>query len=98
MSKDNYVSTDEESLMNNAVKYFKKVIYSQYILFDNIFMKIYILIENYEDVSTIERKIQKRKFEENYFIEEEKIIRRIRVTRRKYNVIEESQKRLRRLM
>lgn len=88
MPKDSYVSIQEESIINNATKYFKRVRYGRYLLFNYIFIKKSVpKVTNVS--STNEEKTKKRKFEENVYTEVEKTVKRIRVTGEKNNVINE---------
>lgn len=59
MLKYYYVNTDEEYFINNTIKYFRKIRYNRYILFDNLFIKISVPKLNNNVVSTNDSETQK---------------------------------------
>ncbi|VVC26423.1 Hypothetical protein CINCED_3A006801 [Cinara cedri] len=96
MPDDNCLNEDEEIRIKNAVKYFRKVRYSQYILDESTTQPV--PETNDGDLFTSGGKTNKRKHEENRRVNDDNI-KRIRVTGSKPGVlIKQSRKRLRRLL
>ncbi|VVC29093.1 Hypothetical protein CINCED_3A023287 [Cinara cedri] len=96
MPKDRYVSVNEENVIENAYLYFSYVSNSRYTLFDNLTSKKIPLPDTNSDCILRIGQPSIRKYEENPFVQGGNI-KRIKVTKRN-NVIDESRKRLRRLL